>query len=417
MHDFHYRGPDLFCEDVRVADIAKEIGTPLYVYSRKTLTDHYRKLDEAFASIAHLICYSVKANSNLAVLDVLLRQGAGLDIVSEGELCRAKRAGADLSKIVFAGVGKSQAEIVAALKAGILCFTVESDAELSRIEQIAKSLDRKAPVSMRVNPDVDAHTHRYITTGKKHSKFGMDFAGAGKLYRKALRSEFLDPIGVQMHIGSQITRTRPYVQAIVKMAEFIKKLRKLGVPLQFFDIGGGLGIVYDEEKPSTAAEFAEAVLPHLRQIGLKVMMEPGRFICGNAGILVSRVEFLKKVPGKTFVIVDAAMNDLIRPSLYDAYHRIVPVTKNRCGSRKVDVVGPVCESGDFFAKNRTISSLESGDFVAIMGAGAYGFTMSSNYNSRPRSAEVLVGANRYEIVRERESLDSLMALEKIPTFV
>lgn len=417
MHDFHYRGKDLYCEDLKVAQIAEETGTPVYIYSHKTLTDHYRKLNDAFAPIDHLICYSVKANSNIAVLRSLIRQGSGLDIVSEGELARAQKAGADTSKIVFAGVGKSAQEIEAALQAGILCFTVESEAEMDLIETAAKKLGRRGRISIRVNPDVDAHTHKYITTGKKHSKFGVDFAAARKLYSRAVKSSALEPIGIQMHIGSQITQVKPYVTAIRKMAPFIAKLRKEGVPLSFFDIGGGLGIVYEDEKPSTAAEFAKAVLPDLHKIGLKVVLEPGRFICGNAGILVCRVEYLKKVPGKTFVIVDGGMNDLLRPSLYDAYHRIMPVHNGRKGNITADVVGPVCESGDFFAKNRKISNLQGGDLIAVMGAGAYGFSMSSNYNSRPRCPEILVSGDSYFIVRERETMDQLLAMENIPSFL
>ncbi len=285
------------------------------------------------------------------------------------------------------------------------------------IEGTARRLGRKAPISVRVNPDVDPHTHHYIATGKKHSKFGIDFAAALSMYRRAAASRWLNPLGVQMHIGSQITQTKPYVTAIRKMAVFLETLRAQKISLQFFDIGGGLGIVYEDEKPSTAAEFAGAVLPSLLKIGLKVLLEPGRFICGNAGILVARVELLKKVSGKTFVVVDAGMNDLIRPSLYGAYHRIVPVLKNRKGSVKADVVGPVCESGDFFAKDRVVPKVKRGDLMAVMGAGAYGFTMASNYNSRPRCPEILVhGADAF-LVRKRESPDQLLEMENIPRFL
>ncbi len=417
MHDFLYRGKELFCEDVPLARIAAECGTPVYVYSRKTLTDHYRKLDAAFASVDHLICYSVKANSNLAVLRVLIQEGSGLDIVSEGELHRAQKAGADAAKIVFAGVGKSGAEIKRALEAGIYCFTVESEPELDLIAQVARGLGKKAPVSVRVNPDVDAHTHRYISTGKKQSKFGVEFAHALAMYRKAEANPHLRPIGVQMHIGSQITQTGPYQKAIRKMLPFVRRLQDLGMRLEFLDIGGGLGIVYEEESPSTAAEFAAAVLPLLKPAGLKILLEPGRFICGNAGVLISRVEYVKKITGKTFVIVNAGMNDLIRPSLYEAYHRIVPLVKNRAGLIKADVVGPVCESGDYFAKDRKLANLKQGECLAVMGAGAYGFTMASNYNSRPRPAEVMVHGGRFEIIRPRETLDELIDKENLPSFL
>ncbi len=417
MHDFKYRGKELYCEDTPVARIAADVGTPVYVYSYNTLVDHYRKIDKAFASIDHLICYSVKANSNIAVLRALLREGAGLDIVSEGELYRAQKARADMAKIVFAGVGKSASEIEKALLAGILCFTVESEAELDLIEETAERLGKKAPISVRVNPDVDAKTHRYISTGKKQSKFGIDFAGALKMYRRTAKSAFLTPVGVQTHIGSQITSTKPYVQAIRKVMPFVNKIRKEGIDLKFFDIGGGLGIIYDDEKPSTAEEFARAVLPDLHKLGLKVLLEPGRFICGNAGILVCKVEFLKKVPGKTFVIVDAGMNDLIRPSLYDAFHQIVPVINNKKGTVKADIVGPVCESGDFFAKNRYINAITRGELLAIMGAGAYGFTMASNYNSRPRCPEVIVHGDTFFVIRQRESLEQIVGMEKIPNFL
>jgi len=417
MHDFIYRGKELFCEDLPVAKIAGETGTPVYIYSYKTLIDHYQKLAKAFEPISHLICYSVKANSNIAVLRSLVRQGAGLDIVSAGELFRAQHAGADPSKIVFAGVGKSAQEIEEALKAGIMAFTVESSPELDIIERTATKLGMRAPVCVRVNPDVDAQTHRYIATAKKHSKFGVDFSGALTMYRRIAKSPHLKGVGIQMHIGSQIVKTKPYVAAIRKMAGFIEKLRRLDIDLQFFDIGGGMGIIYDTEKPSTAAEFAMQVLPHLHRIGLKVVLEPGRFICGNAGILVCRVHYIKRIPGKNFVIIDGGMNDLIRPSLYDAYHTIQPVVKGKKGTFVADVVGPICESGDFFAKDRKLNRLEAGDLLAVMGAGAYGFSMSSNYNSRVRAAEVLVHGNRYDIVRQRETLPSLIQLENIPDFL
>jgi diaminopimelate decarboxylase len=417
MPDFHYRGKYFYCEDAQVAKIAQDVGTPLYVYSHKTLTNQFQKLDEAFAPIDHLVCYSVKANSNIAILRALAQQGAGMDIVSEGELYRAQQAGVASSKIVFAGVGKSESEITRALEAGILCFTVESDAELDLIEACAKRLGRKAPISVRVNPNVNPRTHRYIATGKKESKFGLDFTRAAKMYERMQMSDALQPIGVQIHIGSQIVHTRPFVTAIRKMVPFLATLRDRGIHLSFFDIGGGMGIVYDSEKPSTAKEFAKAVLPDLQKIGLKVLLEPGRFIAGNAGILVCRVQYLKQSSGKVFVIVDAGMNDLLRPSLYHAYHRVVSVWKNRKGSFKADVVGPICESGDFLAKDRTMDRVVAGDLLAVMGAGAYGFTMASNYNSRPRCPEVLVHGNHYDIVRQRESLEQLLEKESIPSFL
>lgn len=417
MHDFKFKKGELHCEGVPLGKIAREAGTPLYVYSSETLTNHYRRLDKAFGSVPHMICYSVKSNSNIAICRALAREGAGFDIVSGGELRRVLKAGASPDEVVFAGVGKTAEEIAAALKKGILFFTVESVGELEAIGAAAGRLRRTARVAVRVTPDVDARTHHYITTGRKKNKFGLDPERARLAYEKMLGMKWIDPVGIQMHIGSQITETEPYVKAIRRLRPLIRRVGNMGIYLKYFDIGGGLGIVYDEETPSTARKFASAVLPEIEGLGMFLVLEPGRFIAGNAGVMLTRVLYVKRSFGKTFVVVDAAMNDLIRPSLYDAYHRIVPV--KRGGRRKIvaDVVGPVCESGDFFAKERKMAEPEPGDLLAVMSAGAYGFSMSSNYNSRRRAAEVLVKGRRFEVIRERESYGDLTRLEKIPDYL
>jgi diaminopimelate decarboxylase len=417
MNNFNYRGTKLFCEGVSCERLAKEFGTPLYVYSLATLMGRYRRLDEAFAGIPHLICYSVKSNSNIAVSRALARAGAGFDVVSGGELSRVLKAGADSRKVVFAGAGKTEDEIARALKKGILFLTVESVGELETIERVAKSIGKTAGIALRVKPDVDPHTHRYLTTGRAENKFGLDLEQAKVAYKKAMAMKHVTPVAVQMHIGSQITETEPYVRAIRKVRPLIKQLREMGVPLRFFDIGGGLGIVYRKETPATAKKFAAAVLPEVKNLGLRLILEPGRFIAGNAGILLTRVLYVKKGRVKNFVIVDAGMNDLIRPSLYDAYHDIVPVRKSVRRAIVADVVGPVCESGDFLGRERKIRGASPGDVLAVMGAGAYGFTMSSNYNSRPRAAEVLVQGRECAVIRERENTRDLMRGEKIPAFL
>ncbi len=419
MHDFKYKNNELYCENVAVGDLADRFGTPLYIYSHKTLVDHFRKLKKAFSDIRPLICFSVKSNSNLSILKALVRQGAGLDIVSGGELGRAKAIGADPKKIVYASVGKTRAEIVEAIKFGILFFNVESLQELGLISEVAFALKKEARVCVRINPNIDPHTHRYITTGTVESKFGVDFDTARIIFLNRRNFRNVKLLGLHVHIGSQITQEAPFLAALGRVSVFIDELRDMGVQLEWLNIGGGLGIIYKEEKPQTAAEFSAHVKPILKKIGLRVILEPGRFIVGNAGILVTRVIYPKDTPVKRFVIVDAGMNDLIRPSLYEAYHEILPVQRTGAGSpkqevqKRSDVVGPICESGDFLAKDRSLPAFEPGNLLAVMSAGAYGFSMSSNYNSRRRAAEVLVKGNKFYLVRRRESFEDLVRQEKV----
>ncbi len=415
MHDFRYKNNQLYCEDVNIQGLAQRYGTPLYIYSRHTLLDHYEKLKNAFSGVDALICYSVKANSNLAILKALVEKGAGLDIVSGGELFRAIKAGCPAERIVYASVGKTDKEIEEALNIGILFFNVESAPELENINRIAKKLNKRARVAIRLNPDVEAKTHKFITTGKLTNKFGIDFDNARRILKS--RGEFsnLEISGIHIHIGSQITVSQPFVSAIKKVINFIGGLKKEGVILQYLNIGGGLGIVYDDERPQTAIRYARKVLPLLKKTGLKIILEPGRFIVGNAGILVSQVLYVKSTPRKKFIIVDAGMNDLIRPALYGAYHQILPIKKaegKRQKIEKVDVVGPICESGDFFAKERKMQQVKEGDYLAVMSAGAYGFSMSSNYNSRCRPAEVMVSGSKAFVIRERDSRQDLIRSEK-----
>lgn len=413
MHNFYVNSGRFFCENRDVESLASWFGTPLYVYSRATFLGHLRKLQQAFAAVDPLICYSVKANSNLTILKQLVQQGAGLDIVSGGELFRALKIGCPARKIVYASVGKTDAEIEEAIRRGILFFNVESLPELENINRIAKRLGKVTKVALRINPDVEAKTHHYITTGKLTNKFGIDFATAEKIIGQARRLRNVAIKGLHIHIGSQITIAEPFVEAIKKIVAFIEKLNARGVGIEYLNIGGGLGIVYKNEEPQTAQQFASKVLPILKKSGLKIIMEPGRFIIGSAAILVVKVLYIKKTPLKTFVIVDGGMNDLIRPSLYNAHHEIVPVVKRPGKKIKVDVVGPICESGDFFAKDRLLPPVKEGDYLAIMCAGAYGFTMASNYNSRRRPAEVLVSGNKAMLIRKRESYDDLIRNEVI----
>jgi len=417
MHDFKYKNRHLYCEQVKVEDLAKRFGTPLYVYSYHTLIDHFLKLKDAFRSINPLICFSVKSNSNLAILKALVDKGAGLDVVSGGELYRAHLVDCPSEKIVYASVGKTEREIEEAIRRRILFFNVESVAELENINRIARRLNRITRVAIRINPDVEPKTHRYITTGKLTDKFGIDFRSAYQILmvRRALTHVRIS--GLHIHIGSQITQSAPFVSAITKMVAFIETLRKKGIRLEFLNIGGGLGIIYNKEAPQTAVTFASKVVPLLRKTGLKIILEPGRFIVGNAGILVTRILYLKSGPRKKFVIVDAGMNDLIRPSLYDAYHQILPLRKRPSVQEKVDVVGPICESGDFFAKERRLPHLKNGDYLAVMSAGAYGFSMSSNYNSRRRPEEILVVKNKPFVIRKRENEEDLVRNEVIPSFL
>ncbi len=413
MDHFQYRNGRLHAEEVSLAMVAEAYGTPCYVYSRATIERHWRAFADVFAGRPHLICYAVKANSNLAVLNVLARLGSGFDIVSGGELARVLRAGGDPRRVVFSGVAKSEAEIRDALAADILCFNVESASELRRIDRVAGSLGRKAPVSVRVNPDVDARTHPYIATGLRDNKFGIDIRDALDVYREAARLPHLEVVGLDCHIGSQLTATDPFVAALERLLDLLDTLAAEGIALRHLDVGGGLGIRYRDETPPLPADYAGALLAHLEGRDLRVIMEPGRAIVGNAGVLLTRVEYLKHGAGKDFAIVDAGMNDLLRPALYDAWQEIVPVTpREDVPARRYDVVGPVCETGDFLGRDRLLALCE-GDLLAVRSAGAYGFVMSSNYNSRPRPAEVMVDGESVHLVRRRERWSDLYAGESL----
>jgi diaminopimelate decarboxylase len=418
MHDFHYENNQLFCEKVCVSDIAKRVGTPFYLYSYKTFTEHFEKIARAFRSVKPLICFSMKSNSNLAILRALVKKGAGLDIVSGGELFRAKAAGCQGSKIVYAGVGKTDKEIEAALKAGILLFNVESVPELDRINRIAKKMKKKANVSLRVNPDVDPETHSHVATGKSESKFGLDLDTAHLTFMRSERYSNLSLCGIHVHIGSQIVKGEPFVKAFRKVLIFITSLEKEGHQIKYLNLGGGLGIIYLDETPQTARDFAEQILPLFKGRKFKLILEPGRFISGNSGAFVTKVLDVKQTPKKNFAIIDGGMNDLIRPVLYGSYHDIWPAEKKDSAKKlKYDVVGPICESGDFLAKDRMVQELRSGDLLSFASAGAYGFTMSSNYNSRPRVAEVLVRGAKFEVVRARETYRDLVRGERIPKWM
>ena len=474
MHSFHYRDGRLFCEEVDVAVTAEKFGTPLYLYSAGTVLDHYRRLDEALGNLDHLICYAVKANSNRAILRLLRNAGAGFDIVSGGELFRALKAGANPAKCTFAGVGKSREEIEYALEQGVYSFNVESEAELDYINEIASAKNQRAPIALRVNPDVEAQTHQYISTGRSENKFGIALERGAKVYERASKMPAVTIRGVQMHIGSQITEAAPFVAAIEKIAPLVSELKsKYGI--QFFSIGGGLGIVYEssiasgeeawwtkrtmpspQSSPSgrggsaapdgggmssrneskralSIQEYANAILLPLTRLGLLILLEPGRLLVGNAGILLTRVRYIKETAEKKFAIIDAGMNDLIRPALYGSYHEIVPVERlGETGSvpskvrkddtevfppstgEKMDIVGPVCESGDFFAQDREVPELRAGDLLAVMSAGAYGFVMASNYNSRPLPAEALVRGDKVALIRKRQAIDDLVHDEVDP---
>ncbi len=413
MDHFTYRENQLFVENVAVDTIVKQYGSPCYIYSRATLERHWHAFNEAFGTQAHLICYAVKANSNLGVLNVLARLGSGFDIVSIGELERVRRAGGDANKIVFSGVGKREDEIRAALQIGIRCFNIEVMGELERINQVAGEIGVKAPVSFRVNPDVDAQTHPYISTGLKENKFGIAIEEALTAYQTAAALPNIDVVGVDCHIGSQLTQTRPFLDALDKVLLLIDKLREHGITLKHLDLGGGLGICYRDEQPPEPADYIQAVLARLGNTSLEIMLEPGRAIVGNAGILVTRVEYLKPTEHKNFAIVDAAMNDLVRPALYGAWQAIIPVKKDSTAPELVwDIVGPVCETGDFLGKERALK-LSQNDLLAVRSSGAYGFTMSSNYNSRPRVVEVMVDGDQIHIVRERETLVQLWQGESV----
>jgi diaminopimelate decarboxylase len=431
MHQFAYRKGALHCEDVSVAELVKRHGSPLYVYSQGTLEDHFRQLDEALSPLDHLICYAMKANSNLAVLRTLADLGSGFDIVSGGELQRAIAGGGKARQCTFAGVGKTDEEIALALRKGIYCFNVESEPELRRIDRVAGRLRKKAPVAVRVNPNVDAGTHAKITTGTYENKFGIPFEEIEGVYRRATRLKNIRLRGVQTHIGSQLTSVAPFEKAIAKMVPLVTLLKERH-GLEFFSIGGGLGIVYQPALASGSAAwwrsddardiltprtYAERLVPLLQPLGMRIIIEPGRFIAGNAGILVTRVEYVKKTAHKNFIIVDAAMNDLIRPAFYDSFHEIVPLKKKSGKLIESDVVGPICESGDTFCKNRPLPAVREGDHLAMLSAGAYGFVMAGTYNSRPLAAEILVRGNRSAVVRRRQKVTEIWNDESLPGWI
>ncbi|HUA36437.1 MAG TPA: diaminopimelate decarboxylase [Candidatus Binataceae bacterium] len=413
MNYFEYKNDQLYAEDVPLAELASRVGTPLYVYSTRTLRRHFRVFDEAFAGTDHLICYAMKALSNLSILKLFASMGAGFDIVSVGELMRCLRVGADPKKIVFSGVGKTDEEIAAALEAGILMINVESRPELHRIAEVAGRMKRSAPVSLRVNPDLDPGTHPHISTGHRDSKFGIPLSQVDEYYAEARSLKNLELVGLSTHIGSQITEVGPFAEEGQKVAAIVKRLRTAGISLKYLDLGGGLGIPY-QESPPPPSEYAASLLPPLRDLGLKLITEPGRVMVGNAGVLVTRVLYIKETDVKRFVVIDGAMNDLIRPVLYEAYHEIRPVDRRAGGKAFIaDVVGPVCESGDFFAREREMAEPKPGDLLAVMSAGAYGFVMASNYNSRPRAAEILVDGKDVHIIRDRDSFDDIVRGEHI----
>ena len=424
MHDFKYKNAELYAEDVPVSRIAKEFGTPVYIYSHNTLLRHLNAYRQAFDGHKHIICFALKANSNSALLKLLAKNGSGADVVSGGELYLALKAGIPAKKIVYAGVGKSDDEIAYALRSNILMFNVESSDELKAISKVAKKLKVKAPIALRVNPDIDPKTHPYISTGLKESKFGIPIGDALENYSLAKRLPNIEILGIHKHIGSQITEIRPFIDALKKVLQLTKKLKEMGINIRNLDIGGGLGINYNNDSPPIPKDLSNAILPLIKKFDINLILEPGRSIAGNAGILVTKALYIKKHAGsgrsrekKEFAVVDAGMNDLLRPSLYNAFHSIIPVRKNRRGKIMTDIVGPICESSDFMGKNRMINHVMPGDLLAVMSAGAYGFTMSSTYNSRPRVPEVLVKGNNYYLIREREDYKDLTRGIKIPEFL
>ncbi|MFA4991860.1 MAG: diaminopimelate decarboxylase [Candidatus Omnitrophota bacterium] len=415
MHEFGYKRNNLYCEGVELGGLAKRYGTPLYVYSKKTLLDHYRKIKEAFRPMNPLICFSMKANSNLALCKALVKEGAGLDIVSGGELHKALKTGVSSKKIVYAGVGKTPEEIESAMRHRIFLFNAESVPELEMINKIAGRLGIRQDVAIRLNPDIKPKTHRYITTGHGQNKFGLDFGAARGVFLNRSRFGNISISGIHVHIGSQIVEAKPFVKALERVVSFIKELERRDVNIRWLNIGGGLGIIYSNERPQTAREYAREILPILKKVKAGLILEPGRFIAGNSGALLTRVTYIKETPAKNFAIVDAGMNDLIRPSLYEAHHEILPVRSLSFGAargiRAYDVVGPICESGDFLGKARKFIDLKEGDLLAVMSAGAYGFSMSSNYNLRPRPAEVVVDGKKVRLARRRETYADLMRTE------
>jgi diaminopimelate decarboxylase len=411
MHYFEYKNGELFAEDIPVRKLVEEYDTPLYIYSAKTFKRHFEAFDSAFEDLKHLTCYSVKANSNLCILKLLGKLGAGMDIVSGGELFRALKAGISPQKIVYSGVGKREHEIREALLADILMFNVESLEELEKINEVAQDLNKKARISLRINPEVDPQTHPYISTGMEKNKFGLAREFALQGYKLAKELSHIEPIGIDCHIGSQLTSISPFLDALDKILDFYEELKKQNINIQYLDLGGGLGITYNQEEPPHPLEFGKALKEKLKGLDLTLILEPGRVIAGNAGILVTRVLYTKKTKKKNFIIVDAAMNDLIRPSLYGSYHKISPVVENKGEIITADIVGPICESGDFLAQDREIPAPTKDDLLAVFSAGAYGFTMSSQYNSRPRAAELLIDGDKVTVARRREVYLDLIALE------
>jgi diaminopimelate decarboxylase len=412
MHRFKYKRGHFYCEETKISTLTKRHKTPFYLYSYNTFLDHFIKLKKAFSEFNPLICFSMKSNSNLALLKILTDRGAGLDIVSGGELYKAKRLKVDPKKIVYASVGKTEEEIEEAVKTGILFFNVESLRELEKIEKIARRLKKQAKVAIRLNPGIEPETHDYISTSKKENKFGLDFKAAGKIFKRQNEFKGVSIEGVHLHIGSQITKPEPFKEAISKTVDFLKSEN---IHINYLNIGGGLGIVYSDERPQTAKSFSRSISSLLKKLKVKLILEPGRFIAGNSGVLVTKVLYIKETPSKVFVIVDAGMNDFIRPALYQAHHRIVPCRKITSSfNKKTDIVGPICESGDFLGKSRRFARVTEGDYLVVLGAGAYGFSMVSNYNMRPMPAEVLVKANKSYLIRKRQTYKDLIKTEIIP---
>ena len=417
MNYFHYVDNEFWCEDVPVAEVAKAVGTPHYLYSHRTLKRHFEVFNSAFDDVPHIVCFSAKANSNAAILKIFINEGSGMDIVSGGELYRVLQAGADPRKIVYSGVGKSEEEIRYALESDILMFNIESSQELEVINECAGRMDRVARISLRVNPDVDPMTHPHISTGMKENKFGIDIERSMDEYRHADNLDHIEIIGVDCHIGSQITEISPFIEALDRLKDLIFSLRNEGIGIRYLDLGGGLGITYDQETPPHPTDYAKVIIDRARDMDCTFIFEPGRVIVGNAGVLVSEVLYIKTSADKKFVIVDAGMNDLMRPSLYDSYHKIQPVVLKERGNTLSDVVGPICESGDYLAKGRAIPDLERGELVVVMSAGAYGYSMSSNYNSRPRVPEVLVRDAEFYVIRSGETRTDLIRGESVPDFL
>ena len=417
MHHFQYQKNELYCEEVPVTKITKDVGTPFYLYSHATLKQHFDAFDDAFEDIKHLTCFSMKSNSNLAILRLFALEGGGVDVVSRGEIYRALKAGVHPKKIVYSGVGKGVEDLEYALQSDILMFNVESSQEILQLNEVAKRLGKIAMIAIRVNPDIDPQTHAYISTGLKENKFGIDISESFEEYTRAAGLSHLMVSGISCHIGSQLTQVSPFVDALRKLKGLISTLEEAGIQINYLDLGGGLGITYDREEPPHPKEYAQAIKKEMKIKDLTLVLEPGRVIMGNAGILVTKVLYTKSTREKRFIIVDAAMNDLVRPSLYGSFHGIQPVRALGGKKIKADIVGPICESGDFFAKDREVEPFEPGELMAIMSSGAYGFTMSSNYNSRPRVAEVMVKGDQYYIIRARETYEDLVRGEKIPDFL